>query len=359
MPAAVPRISVIVPIYNVERYLEQSLESAANQTFGDLEVIMVDDGSTDASAEIARGFAARDERFTLLTQANGGLSAARNTGLPHATGEYLAFLDSDDVLPPDAYERLLAALESSGSDFATGNVHRLSAWGTSQAKFLERTFAETRLGTHITRDRPLLADRTAWNKLFKRSFWDAHGFTFPEGRVHEDIPVILPLHFLARSVDVLSDPVYLYRIRDDGALSITQRRLEPKVLIDRLTAIEEVDRFLTEHKYDEPRHWYEESVFADDLRYHLNLLDQADPAYRALFLERVNGLLARARPGALDEVRDIDRWKWDLVQEGRIDELVERLRVQRRGTLRARLTRRVPVRYRRRIRRALRVIRSS
>ena len=131
------------------------------------------------------------------------------------------------------------------------------------------------------------------------------------------------------------------------------------MLLDRLAAIEEVDAFLDRPRLDEPRHWYEESVVADDLRYHLNLLDEADPAYRALFLEHVNGLLARARPGALDEVAETDRWKWELVQAGAIDELVQRLRVQRRGTLRMRLTRRIPVRYRRRVRRALRLPRAS
>jgi CDP-glycerol glycerophosphotransferase len=355
----VPRISVIVPIYNVERYLAESLESAAGQTISDLEVIMVDDGSTDGSAAIAEGFAARDSRFRLLTQPNGGLSKARNTGIDAASGEYLAFLDSDDLLPLDAYERLLGAIEQTGSDFATGNVHRLSAWGTAQARFLERTFAETRLATHVTRFRPLLADRTAWNKLFKRSFWDANGFRFPEGRVHEDIPVILPAHFLARSVDVLSEPVYHYRMREDGVLSITQRRLEHGVLRDRLAAIEEVDAFLAEHAFDEARHWYEQSVFADDLRYHLNLLDKADPEYRELFCEHVNGLLDRARPGALDEVAETDRWKWELVRRRDMPQLVERLRVQRRGTLRMRLTRRVPVRYRRRLRRAVRALRAS
>ena len=209
---------------------------------------MVDDGSTDGSAAIAREFAARDERFKLLTQPNGGLSKARNTGIDAASGEYLAFLDSDDVLPPNAYELLLAALAESGSDFASGNVHRLTSWGaTSQSKFLEEAFARTQLKTHVTRFRPLLADRTAWNKLFRRSFWDEHRFRFPEGVVHEDIPVTLPAHFKARSVDVVADPVYLYRIREDGELSITQRRLEPRVLLDRLAAVEQVDEYLAEH----------------------------------------------------------------------------------------------------------------
>jgi CDP-glycerol glycerophosphotransferase len=202
-----PRISVIVPVYNVERYLPPCLESLAAQTFGDLEVVMVDDGSTDGSAALAREFARRDPRFRLLQQANGGLSKARNTGIEAAAGEFIAFADSDDVVPPRAYELLIGALDKTGSDFASGNVHRLTTAGTSQARFLARTFARTRLKTHVTRDRSLLADRTAWNKLFRRSFWQAHGWRFPEGRYNEDIPVILRAHFAARSVDVLEDPV--------------------------------------------------------------------------------------------------------------------------------------------------------
>ena len=134
-----------------------------------------------------------------------------------------------------------------GSDFATGNVQRLTRQGTSQAQFLARTFARTRLKTHVSRCRPLLADRTAWNKLYRRSFWDAHGFRFPEGVVHEDIPVTLPAHQLAAAVDVIGAPVYQWRLREDGALSITQRRLELRVLRDRLAAIDAVRAHLAEH----------------------------------------------------------------------------------------------------------------
>ena len=223
-----PKISVVVPIYNVEAYLGACLDSIARQTVEDLECILVDDGGTDSSAAIAAAYAERDPRFKLVSQANRGLSGARNTGTRHATGEYLAFVDSDDVLPPNAYELLLGALEQTGSDFATGNVQRLTRWGTFQANFLAKTFTRTELATHVTRFRPLLADRIAWNKLFRRSFWDAQGYEFPEGRLHEDIPVIIPAQFAAKSVDVISDPVYYWRIREGGDLSITQRRLELK-----------------------------------------------------------------------------------------------------------------------------------
>src|SRR3954453_11989051 len=114
-----PRISVVVPVYNVEPYLAECLESLANQTLGDLEVIMVDDGSKDRSAAIAQEFADRDERFHLITQPNGGLGHARPPGINHATGECLAFVDSDDCLAPNAYELLINALGETASDFAT------------------------------------------------------------------------------------------------------------------------------------------------------------------------------------------------------------------------------------------------
>ena len=324
-----PKISVVVPIYNVEAYLGACLDSIARQTVSDLECVMVDDGGTDSSAAIAAGYAERDPRFKLVSQANRGLSGARNTGTRHATGEYLAFVDSDDVLPPNAYELLLGALEQTGSDFATGNVQRLTRWGTFQANFLSRTFTRTELATHVTRFRPLLADRIAWNKLFRRAFWDAQGYAFPEGRIHEDIPVIIPAQFAARSVDVISEPVYYWRIREGGDLSITQRRLEVKALNDRMEAVEEVSRYLEEHGPRGARRWYEESVVADDLRLHLNVLDRADDDYRRLFLDRVNAYLDGASPRIYRRLAAIDRLKWHLVRRRAMPELLEVLRFQK------------------------------
>jgi CDP-glycerol glycerophosphotransferase len=324
----VPRISVVVPIYNVERYLDECLRSVADQTVTDLEVVMVDDGSTDGSTAIAEAYARRDDRFRLVTQPNGGLSKARNTGTEHARGEFLVFLDSDDVLPLNAYELLLGALDQTGSDFATGNVHRLSRWGTTPALFLARAFAETRLKTHVTRNRTLLADRTAWNKLWRRSFWDRHGFRFPEGRLYEDSPVTLPAHFAAASVDVIADPVYYWRVREGVDRSITQRRLETRVLLDRLAAVQEVSDHLARSGPRRAKRWYDASVVADDLRLHLNVLDGADEEYRELFMDRVNAFLDGASPRIYDDLRAIDRLKWHLVRRRLVPELLEVLRFE-------------------------------
>ena len=323
-----PRISVVVPIYDVEAYLPDCLRSLAAQTFRDLEVVMVDDGSTDASAEIAHSFAEHDRRFRLLRQPNAGLGAARNAGVRAATGELLAFADSDDVVPAGAYELLAASLDSSGSDFAAGNVLRLTGERTSQSPFLAEAFARTRSRTHIRRFKPLLADRTAWNKLWRRDFWDRHALRFPEGVLHEDIPVTLPAHVLARSVDVLHEPVYHWRIRDDGA-SITQKRLEMRALVDRLAAVEHVRGFLREHGTRRLRRWYDERLVRDDLRLHLDLLADADLAYRDRFAEHVRERFGGARPSLFSALPAIDRLKWHLVLQGRTEELLEVLRFAR------------------------------
>jgi CDP-glycerol glycerophosphotransferase len=326
----VPRLSVIVPIYNVERYVGACLDSLLSQRVADFEAIVVDDGSPDRSLAIAEGYAARDSRIRIVSQPNGGLGSARNLGLQHARGEFLAFVDSDDMVTSDGYAQMLAALERSGSDFATGNIHRFDAGGAWPAAFVSRVFLLPRRRTHVSRLRWLLSDRMAQNKLWRRSFWDAHGLRFAEGVYHEDIPVVVPAHALARAVDVVRVPVYLYRERDDGVLSITQRRAELRTLQDRLAAVEQASAFLGTRSR-RLRRWYDESVIEDDLRYHLDVLDQADLAYRELFLERANAFLERGGPGLEDRLPAIQRLKWWLVRQRRMPELLEVVRFQKAG----------------------------
>jgi len=324
-----PRVSVVVPIYNVETYLEECLDSLRAQEV-DFEAILVDDGSTDASGAIAERYAARDARLRLVRQPNAGLGNARNTGISHARGEFLAFLDSDDKLPPRAYARLLATLDRTGSDLASGHVHRFDSRDTWPAAFLARAFVLPRRRTHVTRFRWLISDRMAQNKLWRRSFWDAQGLRFPEGVYHEDIPVVVPAHFLARCVDVVTEPVYLYREREDGVLSITQRRAELPSLRDRLAAVEYVSSFLGLRSRAEKR-WYDETVVEDDLRYHVDVLDEADDEYRAMLLARANAFLDRAAPDVEARLPAIQRLKWHLVRRELMTELCEVVRFQKAG----------------------------
>jgi len=328
MADRMPRVSVVVPVHNVEPYLDDCLRSITSQTARDLEVVMVDDGSTDDSVEIAERHAGRDRRLRLVRQANHGLGHARNTGVRAAEGEFLMFVDSDDRLPPDAVELLLRSLERTGSDFATGNVHRFDSRRTWPAAFLRRTFFRRRDRTHVARFRWLLSDRMAQNKLWRRSFWDEHSLRFPEGVLHEDIPVVLPAHFLARSVDVIARPVYLYREREAGAPSITQRRTELRTLHDRLWAIEHVRAFLVSQGPPGSRRWYDESVVEEDLRYHLDALPDGDDAYREAFLDAATAFLERAGAGVERHLPAIQRLKWHLVRRRLLPELLEVLRFE-------------------------------
>jgi CDP-glycerol glycerophosphotransferase len=328
----VPRLSVVVPIHNVERYLPECLESLVRQGMDDFEAILVDDGSPDGSGAIAERYAERDPRFRLVRQENGGLGSARNTGAVLARGEFLAFLDSDDAVPPGAYARMIASLDRTGSDFATGNIHRFDSRRTWPARFVAKAFLVPQRRTHASRQRWLLSDRMAQNKVWRRSFWLAHDLRFPVGVLHEDIPVILPAHVRARSVDVISSPVYLYRERDgDGVRSITQRRTEMRSLLDRLSAVERVSEFLDGRAPARLKRWYDESVVEDDLRYHLDVLDATDGEYRAVFLERANAFLDQAGPGVEDRLPAIQRLKWHLVRRRLLPELLEVVRFQKAG----------------------------
>jgi CDP-glycerol glycerophosphotransferase len=322
------RVSVVVPIYDVAPYLETCLESLAEQTMADLEILMIDDGATDESPQIAERFAGRDGRFRLVRQENAGLGAARNTGIDHATGEFLAFVDGDDVLPRHAYATLRGALERTGSDFATGNVRRLTSLGTTRATFLGDAFESERLQTHITRFPDLVVDRLACNKLFRRSFWDRHGLRFPEGVRNEDIPVVLPAHHLAGAVDVLAQTVYLWRRREGGDLSGSQRRTGSRALRHRVNAVDHVSRFLADRGMPEAKLAYDRSVLGNDLRYFLDVLDHADDDHHRLFLDLANDFLDRADARALDQPLAIERLKWQLVRRRALPELLEVLRFQ-------------------------------
>lgn len=117
-------ITVIVPVYNAEEWLRDALESLQRQTYADFEAILVDDGSTDGSAAICSDFADRDPRFRIIRQPNGGLSAARNTGIEDAKGDWITFLDADDALPPDALEVMMKHASKSGAGIVTGDYVR-------------------------------------------------------------------------------------------------------------------------------------------------------------------------------------------------------------------------------------------
>ncbi|MPV50697.1 MULTISPECIES: glycosyltransferase [unclassified Pseudactinotalea] len=221
-----PLLSVLVPIYNVEDYLDECLRSIVDQSLTDLEILLIDDGSTDASATIAERFAARDDRIRLVRQENQGLGAVRNSGVRMARGRYLTFVDSDDVVPRRAFEALVAALEASGADLATGGTARVLPDGSLRTRQWVRDLHGRDRHTTIEETPQLLRDFYTWNKAYRAEFWHAHGFRFREGVLFEDQPVITEILCRAASIDVVAQTTYHYRIRpDDSALTGTMYSL--------------------------------------------------------------------------------------------------------------------------------------
>lgn len=258
------RVSVIIPIYNVYEFLEECLESVVNQTINDMEltdgyernlqIILIDDGSTDSSPIIAKEYAENYENIEYHHEVNQGLGHARNYGCKFAEGDYIIFLDSDDKLSPNAYEWMYKTAIRNDSDMTIGGFWRFNSKKYKISNINKIAFNGNKEKTHIRESPELFYDTTAWNKLIKHSFWKKHNFQFPEGILYEDIPVTIPMHFLANNVSIVYENCYLWRIREGKSKSITQTTTEIKNLEDRLYVMGLVDKFFDENVDDERLH---------------------------------------------------------------------------------------------------------
>lgn len=222
-----PAISVIVPVYKVEDCLPACAESLLGQTFTDFELIFVDDGSPDGCGALCDSYAAQDSRVKVIHQKNGGLSAARNSGLDIARGETIAFVDSDDVVAADYLEKLHAALEETGADMALCAVEDVDE---ALAPLDERVLTLP-AAAGVFGGKELLAEffgpsstyyTVAWNKLYRRELWQ--DLRYPAGRIHEDDAVAHLLYWQAEKVVCLADVLYFYRLRQG---SICRTGLRP------------------------------------------------------------------------------------------------------------------------------------
>lgn len=319
-----PVLSVVVPIYNVEGYLRAALESLAVQTLTDLEVIMVDDGSTDGSAAIAADFARMDHRFHLVKQNNGGLSSARNTGVRHANGDYLTFVDSDDVSPHYAFKTVVSALDQTGSDFLTGRVSRFDNRGTFDVTMQRDSHAKNILRTTVTETPALMRDFLPHNKIYRRSFWDTAGLSFPEGLTFEDGPVSVRAHALAKSVDVTKVPIYYWRLREGNAKSISQQSAEPHFYVDRIqTSLITVD-FLSAQRLD-----LLDAFYAVDIRHKFGImyrhLAHTTPEVQQVFMSMAMTYLKKTPQQVIDDLPGAMRERILLTREGDLQGVLETL----------------------------------
>ena len=232
-----PAVSIIVPVYNVKPYLEKCLSSIRFQTCRDFEVLLVDDGSTDGSADICRSYVALDSRFRLLEQANAGASAARNLGMTQAAGRYLQFVDGDDWLPTDAVEILLHTAESTGADLTVAHFYRVAGERCAVRGHIREACVMTRTeyAEHMVKAPANFYYGVMWNKLYRRAIVEAHHLRCPVDVAWcEDFLFNLDYIACCRLIAAVPKPVYYYRKRA-GSLVSTQTTLRKTIQTKRLT----------------------------------------------------------------------------------------------------------------------------
>ena len=247
-------ISVIVPVYNVEKYLDECLDSILAQSFKNFEVICVNDGSTDSSSDILNNYAKKDTRIKIITQSNQGLGGARNAGLNKANGNYICFIDSDDYIELDALEKLHSNAISNQSDIALFKFQKVDDFHNVDRKRyafkIDRIFGDIDYD-HFTftyqdvKKHVLNSAFSACLKLYKKEFLDSIGFAFPAEVHFEDVPAHAMVMLGAQRISFVNDFLYNYRTNPDSITNATANNFDIFKVIDM------VEDYLMEHGYYE------------------------------------------------------------------------------------------------------------
>lgn len=244
-----PLISVVVPVYNVEKYLNKCLDSIIGQTYRNLEIILVDDGSTDDSGAICDVYREKDSRVRVVHQKNQGLSGARNTGINIANGELLGFVDSDDYIIENMYERLLEVLLKNDAQISICDCECIMEAGEEishqeypklETEVLNKEQALQRLDGFSY---PYWKYVTAWNKLYRKHIFE--GLRYPVGKKNEDEFIAHILISKVERLAVISEPLYMYVQRADSIMGGSQKKKH----IDSVYALKERCDFFLERNY--------------------------------------------------------------------------------------------------------------
>ena len=215
-------LTIVIPVYNVEKYIYDCLESVRKQTYKAFNVIIVDDGSTDNSINIAKELCNKDNRFKIISKKNGGLSDARNYGLDYVDTKYVTFLDSDDFISINTYEKLINNLETNDNDIVVADIEY---YYTN----INNNFILKGLNTKVSNDinkQSLLSPMFAWNKVYKLEYFKSINQLYPIGLWYEDIPVTTLLFTNTNKIGYVEEVLYYYRQNDDSIMSQKSKRNE-------------------------------------------------------------------------------------------------------------------------------------
>lgn len=237
-------VSIIVPVYKVEKYLEQCVQSLRKQTYSDIEILLVDDGSPDRCGQMCDAFALKDERIRVIHKENGGLGDARNVGISHANGKYLLFIDSDDWVHEDLVKITADTAETYHADIVMFDYVSVEK-NSSRSDVFSMVLPVDRVLSAKTEPELIMSSCSAVNKLYRKEFWIKSGVSFPKGRYYEDLGTIPKLMALAERVVYKQEILYYYLMRDG---SIMHSKDFSRNYKDRTFVLDGVLDFYQEHQ---------------------------------------------------------------------------------------------------------------
>lgn len=294
-----PLVSVIIPIYNIEHYVARCIQSIIDQTYQTLQIILVNDGATDTSPQICQHFADVDARIDYVSRINGGLSAARNTGLEVTKGEYVLFVDGDDYIAPDHIDELIRATQSTNADIACSGHRAVMPDTTHVHQPLKGPHCTETLTQHQALTRLFYQDgltTSAWAKLYRRQILE--GIRYPEGQIFEDLPTTYRVFARAQRITLIHSDTYFYVQRPGSIVSLRNTRARIKALDFANEAVKYAADISPRLETAARNRLFMEAVYTVAEAASLKLLrSEAHPACVTLRAERSRVLRdARARP---------------------------------------------------------------
>ncbi len=253
-----PKVSIIVPIYNVEKYLERCINSLIGQTLDDIQIILVNDGSTDNSGEIAKEYAIKhQDKIMYLEKENGGLSDARNYGLPYATGEYIAFLDSDDYIDKEAYKAMYDKAKQENADYLECDF----IW-----EYPNKLKEDKRVDYKNKKEMLAFVRVVAWNKLIKREVIEKNKLEFPKGLRYEDVEFTYKLIPHLNKVSYIDECFIHYTQRENSIANVQNARTsEIFTILDNVISYYKENEFYKEYE-DELEYNYARYLLCSSLK---------------------------------------------------------------------------------------------
>ena len=264
-----PKVSIIVPVYNVEKYVGKCIESLINQTLKDIEIICGDDCGSDKSIDVVEKFAKKDKRIVIVHhQKNSGIAKTRNTGIENATAQYLMFCDSDDFYSPTMCEEMYNAIEKSGADIAVCGLNIIYEADKNLKQSDDEYYRIKYNGLHrVTNSIINNCDVSVWNKIFKKELFDKYNIRCPVGLIYEDAFLFRTYMLWTKQIMFLNKKLYNY-IRHAGSIMNQTFKKCDTSAIDHLKIAFEIFDYINKHnKYNENRDYFWESIFIPYLNF--------------------------------------------------------------------------------------------